>query len=248
MTNNELKLLLSLKDRKSRYGHNMFIAEGVKLLEEFLSSSFPIKKIYCTSSFYEKSSIPSDIDCETIPAKELQRISNLTTAQEVVMLCPIIESKLDAKELPLKISLVLDGINDPGNLGTIIRIADWFGIENIVCSKQTVDVYNSKVIQASMGSITRIKLHYTNLIDFITEQKRSNNTVVYGAVLNGENIYNTAINKHGLIVIGSESHGISEEVQMLLDKKIKIPSYGKGAESLNAAVATGIICSVFASK
>ncbi|MBO4308077.1 MAG: RNA methyltransferase [Bacteroidales bacterium] len=146
-----------------------------------------------------------------------------------------------------RLILALDDIQDPGNMGTIIRTADWFGIRDIVCSKETVDCYNPKVIQSSMGGIFRTKIEYTSLTDYLKKQAEKG-TAIYGAMLNGENVYNTLWHKPAIIVIGNEGKGISDDVAAIIQNRITIPNIGKSCESLNAAVATAILCSEFARK
>jgi TrmH family RNA methyltransferase len=198
--------------------------------------------------------ISSSIERFEIKATELERISALSTANEVIAVCEIPGydlNALNADSLKGKLTLVLDDIKDPGNLGTIIRIADWFGIENIVCSNETVDSFNPKVVQATMGSVSRIKVYYADLEEFLKVQSSKLKVPVYGALLEGKNIYNEKLSSEGFIVIGNESRGISESIQALITDKISIPSFshyksnGGEAESLNAAIATSIICSEF---
>ena len=169
----------------------------------------------------------------------------------MLAVCEIPKYELNLESLKGKLTLVLDDIKDPGNLGTIIRIADWFGIENIVCSPETVDVFNPKVVQATMGSISRIMVHYVPLMEFLEVQSLKFKVPVYGALLEGKNIYNEKLSTEGLIVIGNESKGISEKLLPFITEKISIPTFshyksnGGEAESLNAAIATSIICSEF---
>ncbi|HEX8515690.1 MAG TPA: RNA methyltransferase, partial [Bacteroidia bacterium] len=176
------------------------------------------------------------------------------TPNEVLALCEIPVYSYDPAALKNELTLVLDDIKDPGNMGTIIRIADWFGIGNVVCSLNSVDIFNSKVVQATMGSIARINIHYADLDVFIEEQTRLNELSVFGALLEGESIYSMELPAKGLIVIGNESKGISDDIQKLITNKISIPSFSHfkhssgEAESLNAAVATAVICSEFRRK
>ncbi len=273
LSKNQISFINSLKQKKYREEHQLFIAEGVKIVSELLNSSIVVKQIYATSEFLRNNKIPNTVERFEIKENELERISALTKANEVLAVCEVPSYELNGLEnetLKGKLTLVLDDIKDPGNLGTIIRIADWFGIENIVCSSETVDAFNSKVVQATMGSIARIKIHYVDLISFIKQienvtqsatEKGSSRSVtlsgvegqypIYGALLEGKNIYSEKLSSEGLIVIGNESRGISEEVQILITNKISIPSFshykqgGGEAESLNAAIATSIICSEF---
>jgi TrmH family RNA methyltransferase len=176
--------------------------------------------------------------CE-ISVTELEKISSLKTPQEVLALIKTPNwPALQHDQLKGKFSLVLDGIQDPGNMGTIIRIADWFGINNIICSDDTVDAYNPKVVQACMGSLARVKVHYIPLVDFLTKIKLP----VFGALLDGENIYDTDFGKEGLVIMGNEGNGLRPEIAKLVSKAITIPRIGK-AESLNVAIATALFCS-----
>ena len=181
--------------------------------------------------------------CE-ISVTELEKISTLKTPQEVLALVKMPQwPVLQYEHLKGKFSLVLDGIQDPGNLGTIIRIADWFGIENIICSDDTVDAYNPKVVQACTGSLARVKVHYARLNDFLPGVKLP----VFGALLDGSNIYKTDFGSEGLLVVGNEGNGIRPEVQKLVGKAVTIPRIGK-AESLNVAIATALFCSEITRK
>ncbi|MBL4653618.1 MAG: RNA methyltransferase [Flavobacteriales bacterium] len=231
LTNNKIKLINSLKLKKNRDAHGLFLCEGEKVVKEFLNSKFEIEDVFST----DLNVFPEAIK---VSSKELSRISHLKTPGNVLGLLRIPQYKFDISQLSDKITIALDNLKDPGNLGTIIRIADWFGIENIICSAECVDVYNPKVVQSTMGSLTRVNTYNVNLQEII----RQTTVKSYGAVLEGDNIYNASKINEGVIVFGNESNGIGEEVMSLLDNKITIPRIG-GAESLNAAVSAGIICS-----
>jgi TrmH family RNA methyltransferase len=182
--------------------------------------------------------VSGNIKLQEVSATELEKMSNLTTPQEVIALVKMPEViEVEPQKMAGKFTLVLDGIQDPGNLGTIIRTADWFGIANIICSEDTVDAYNPKVVQATMGSLSRINLHYADLLLLLPEIKQP----VFGAMLHGENIYQTNFGKEGLILMGNEGNGIRPEIQALISRQITIPQSGK-AESLNVAIATAIFC------
>ncbi len=181
--------------------------------------------------------------CE-ISVTEFGKISSLKTPQDVVAQIKIPEwPVLKQNDLKGRFSLVLDGVQDPGNMGTIIRIADWFGIVHIICSEDTVDIYNPKVVQASMGSLARVKVHYTDLSEFFGQIKLP----IYGALLDGESIYDTDFGTEGLLLMGNEGNGIRPEIQKLATKAVTIPRIGK-AESLNVAIATALFCSESARK
>lgn len=263
LTKSQTKYINSLKQKKNRESQGLFIAEGIKIVSALggLNSSsssiestnggqegIKIRAIYSSVNF-QLSIFNYPIEVIRIKENELKKISSLTTPNEVLAICEIPKYKLDTKTLSKKITLVLDTIQDPGNLGTIIRVADWFGIENIICSNDTVEVYNPKVVQATMGSIARVKVHHVQLEKFLSDVRRQMPDVrIFGAVLNGENLYEKNLSKEGMIVIGNESKGISDELLPFITDKIKIPSYSNGAtsaESLNAAIAAAIICSEF---
>ncbi len=251
LSKNQIKFVNSLKQKKYREEHNLFIAEGTKIVPELFVSDIIVKQVYATSEFFRNNKIASTIERFEIKENELERISALMTANEVLAVCETPQHQLKMDSLKDKLTLVLDDIKDPGNLGTIIRIADWFGIENIVCNNDTVNAFNPKVVQATMGSISRIKIYYTDLIDFLKNQESSIKNQVFGALLGGESIYEKTLPLNSFIIIGNESKGISEKLLPFITDKISIPSFSHyktvsgEAESLNAAVATSIICSEF---
>jgi TrmH family RNA methyltransferase len=236
LSQQEIKRIRRLGQKKYRKEQGLFIAEGPKVVNELLHSGYKPVKIYSIEK----------IDCpalKIISYKELERISFLTTPNKVLGIFEIktFKEKWNGKGL----ALALEDIRDPGNMGTIIRIADWFGIVNVFCSMTCVDVYNPKVIQATMGSIARVKVRYVELPLFLKEMKSiSKELKIYGAVMNGKNIYGEKLAKEGIIIIGNEARGISDELIQYVSDRITIPLFGK-AESLNAAVATAIICSEF---
>ena len=236
LSKNEVKFIQSLCHKKQRQQEGLFIAEGVKLVEEIIQSDYHIKKIFATDKWQtEKAEIKAITTF--VSEDELARISGLQTPNQVLA----IVNQQVIKELPQlegKLTLVLDGIQDPGNMGTIIRIADWFGISQIMCSPNTVELYNPKVIQGTMGSFLRVKVWYGNLMELFNSTK----VPVFGALLEGECVYHTHKPKEGIILIGNEGQGISKDLLPLINHPITIPKIG-GAESLNAAVATGIILS-----
>jgi TrmH family RNA methyltransferase len=248
LSKNKIKYLQSLKNQKFREKYGKFIAEGDKLVRELINSDLIIEEIYSLKDWIDQTDIPSNINVTEIKPEELEKISNLKTPNKVVAVINIPSGENININFETDLILVLDQIKDPGNLGTIIRIADWFGIKNIVCSENTVEVYNPKVIQATMGSISRVKLIYKNLQEFFGTIPL--NIPVYGSFLNGDNIYSSELTPNGLIIIGNESKGISDELNCFINKKITIPSFSvnKSAESLNASIATAIIISEFRRK
>jgi TrmH family RNA methyltransferase len=251
LSKNQIKFVNSLKQKKYREEHNLFIAEGAKIVPELLASGITVKQVFATSAFLRQHQLDASIGRFEIKEAELERISTLMTPNEALALCEMPAYQFERDTFKDGLTLVLDEIKDPGNMGTIIRIADWFGISHIVCSPTSVDVFNPKVVQATMGSIARIKIYYTDLPAFLKEQTEMHQLPVFGALLEGESIYATQFPGKGLIVIGNESKGISEEVQQLVSNRVSIPSFshfsqsGGEAESLNAAIATAIICSEF---
>ena len=235
LNKNELKYIQSLCQKKQRQAEGLFIAEGTKLAEELLKSRYRIRKLYALADWAEQYSGTAEL--VTVTDIELERISSLQTPNKVLA---VVEQESPHKEPVLnnQLTLVLDGIQDPGNLGTIIRIADWFSIKQIIASGDTVELYNPKVVQSTMGSITRVEVWYKDLDFFLQSVKQP----VYGALLNGKNMHSEPPVTEGLLVIGNESKGISKELIPYISHPITIPRLG-GAESLNAAVATGIIVS-----
>lgn len=231
ITKNQVKLIRSLQQKKYRKENNLFVVEGIKNIEELLKSNFEIDSLYATNDWdgvYDNTISVSN--------KALNQMSSLSTADKVLALVKIPEVKKTTTE---GLILVLDNINDPGNLGTIIRTADWFGVSQIVCSENSVDCYNPKVVQSTKGSIFRTNISYTNLQSFL----EGVNLPVYGATLNGENIRKEKL-KEGVILMGSESHGIKDDLMKFVTNEIFIPKFGE-AESLNVAIATSIILHEF---
>ena len=234
----QAKYIQSLGQKKHRDEYGVFIAEGPKVVGELLQTG-AVQHLYALKGWIDANKhIIGKVDTVEISEAELEKISHLTTPNQVLAIVrkyerqPLIQTKG-------KFVLVLDTIQDPGNLGTIIRTADWFGIDQLVCSSDCADIYNSKVVQSTMGSIARVKVLYANLTEWLSSQ---NEVQIFGAFLDGQDI--TSMNKpgDGIIVIGNESKGINSEIIQLINVRITIPQKG-GAESLNAAVATGIILS-----
>jgi TrmH family RNA methyltransferase len=221
-----------LSDKKVRLETGCFIAEGVKLVGEMIAAGYPLKAVYALDSW---ESPDTTLEVTRIEAFELEKMSMLQTPNQVLAVA-MMPQKKEALELAGPLTIVLDGIQDPGNMGTIIRTADWFGITQIVASEDTVDVYNPKVIGATMGSFMRVTVTYKNLADWMPTVKLP----VYGALLEGENVFTIKTPQKGLLVIGSEGKGIRENILDLITHPVTIPKTG-GAESLNAGIAAGII-------
>lgn len=233
LSNNQKKYLNSLKQKKYRNQYSSFIVEGEKMVNELVASDFEIEAVYGVEDLI---SYPSIIE---ISEKELASLSLLKTPNKYFA---VAKQKKVIDIVSDGLTIVLDNIQDPGNLGTIIRIADWFGISTIVCSPTCVDLYNPKVVQATMGSLFRIDVVYSDLTSFLAKNKER---AIYGALLGGENVYETTIQKdNAILIMGNESKGISAELIPFINHKITIPQFGK-AESLNVAVATAILCSEY---
>ncbi|MCI2229185.1 RNA methyltransferase [Polaribacter sp. MSW13] len=237
ISKNQLKLITSLSQKKYRQKHKLFVAEGVKVVNELLSSSFKVVTLFCTEDFL------SDVSKDyiiTISETDLKKISNLKTPNKVLGLFQMPEDKpLHNKGL----IVALDDINDPGNLGTIIRLCDWFGVSELICSTKTVDCYNQKVVQASMGSLTRISIHYVDLNKYLTEI----NLPTFIADMDGVNVYSNPLPKEAVLIMGNEANGVSDKIKDSVSNKIAIPRFGETqeTESLNVATATAILLSEF---
>ena len=246
LSKNQIKYLHSLRLGKFRDLNRAFIAEGVKLIEDLLASHYKIHIIYGTPAWIESHQrliASQEFVIEELTEEELKKVSNLVTPNEVLAVVGYPDTVVPSPDTSGQIILLLDRIQDPGNLGTIMRTADWFGISNIFCSTDTVDVFNPKVVQATMGSICRVNIHYVDLKDFLTGLPE--NWQKYGTISDGDNIYETELEFPAAVLIGNESKGISEDYFPMLSHRVGIPSRSKGAESLNASVAAGIICSEF---
>ena len=245
ISKNLIKHLNSLKLAKFRDMNNCFIAEGPKLAEEFLRSEFTIEKLICAQDWHDQfiNIIDEKTELVIISENDLKKVSNLSTPNKVLAVIQKPDYKLSMNNIDDDLVLILDDIRDPGNLGTIIRLADWYGMNNIYCSKETVDVFNPKVIQSTMGSFCRVKVNYLDLTELLSELK--DKYKIFGSDMSGQNIYQQKLPEKSAIIIGNEANGISEEIFSLVDEKMMIPSFRKGAESLNASVATAILVSEY---
>ncbi|MGP1465203.1 RNA methyltransferase [Prevotella koreensis] len=247
LSKNLIKYIHSLEMKKFRTREGVFVAEGPKVVEDLMEVMRP-KRLIATNEWINNKQTDG-IEIDIVTEEELARLSFLQHPQQVLAVFPIFsnnQSEDYTKELKGKLTLALDSVQDPGNLGTIIRIADWFGIETVICSHETADVYNPKVVQATMGSIARVKVIYTDLQK--TLKHLSESLPIYGTFLNGDNIYKSNLSYEGVIVMGNEGRGISQEVAKLITKKILIPNYPEGrksTDSLNVAIATAITCAEF---
>ena len=241
ISKNQLKYIRQLEQKKYRRRENRFVAEGTKVVGDLLQRYRP-EAVFATSEWQA----PAGITPQLVTDDELRRISFLQHPQQVLALFPIPSSfTFHFSLFTNNLSLVLDGVQDPGNLGTIIRIADWFGISTIVCSEDTVDAWNPKVVQATMGSIARVNILYTDLPAFLDSLPAD--FPVYGTFLDGDNIYTQELTPEGLIIMGNEGNGITDAVRAKVNRRLLIPDFHQGetADSLNVAIATAITCSEF---
>jgi len=250
LSKGNLKFVQSLRIKKHRDIHQQFIIEGDKLVTGFLHSDWIVTQLLATSEWLEQQSEWVKKKPEQtieITHHELNKISAHKTPNQVMAVAKKLDYSMNWKEISSHLTIFLDEIQDPGNFGTILRIASWFGINNVVCSISTVDLYNPKVVQATMGALLKVKVHYVEPVPFLTEFSKSG-VPVYGTLPGGKSIYETPLVQKGVIILGNESHGISNELSSFITDEISIPefgSFGKEIESLNVAVAAGIICSEF---
>lgn len=244
LSKNRIKYIRSLEQKKNRKADKVFLAEGPKLVGDLLGH-FSCQFLLATSEWLSRNQPLSVTDVTEVSEEELSRASLLKTPQQVLAVFRQPDEKTDVSVISRSLCLALDDVQDPGNLGTIVRLADWFGIEHIFCSPNTVDIYNPKTVQATMGGIARVRLHYTPLPELIRSLK---DIPVYGTFLDGENMYGQSLSKNGLIVMGNEGNGIGKEVKSLINRKLYIPNYPASretAESLNVAIATAVVCAEF---
>ena len=239
-----IKKIHALDMRKFRRNERLFVAEGPKLVDELCATMKPVYIAALPEWISEKAKIVSGTEYDIVTSDELQRASLQKNPQQVIALFPIPEHRFCTEQLKDELVLMLDGVQDPGNLGTIARIADWFGIRNILCSAETADIYNPKAVQATMGALARVKFHYTDLLQLLSQYDGP----VYGTFLDGENIYGQELSENGIIVMGNEGKGISQGVGEMINRRLYIPNYPIGTqttESLNVAIATSIVCAEF---
>ncbi len=246
LSKNKIKYIQSLKDKKYRDEYGTFVVEGDKMIAELISF-VKCQLLIATPDFIQTNQIKDYRIDEIIEVSksELSKASFLKNPQQALAVFYQPQYLLDASLLKEQLVLALDCIQDPGNLGTIIRLADWYGIENIICSMDTVDVYNPKVVQATMGALARVKVHYVDLYNYL---KNTQGLPLYGTFLDGDNMYQQKLSETGIIVMGNEGNGISSQIESLITNKLFIPNYPQEritSESLNVAVATAIICTEF---
>lgn len=238
LSQNKIKQIRGLHQKKNREEQGLFLVEGEKMVLEVLRNSPQLVR-YCVVVEGFENELVNKVESFVCSAEELKKISTLTTPNKLIA----VVEKLTFLPENQSLILALDSIQDPGNLGTIIRTADWFGIKRIVCSKTTVDCYNTKVIQASMGSFLRVEVVYLDLHDYLSKS----DLPVYGALLEGENVYQSKLNTPGILLMGNEGNGISEDLKQFITDPVTIPQFGS-AESLNVAVATSILLSEFSRR
>lgn len=241
MTKAEIQLVRALADKRGRAEHGLFVAEGEKLIGEIRASLLRVRKIFALEGVFDGAEV------ETVSPHDMERLSLLKTAGNSLALVEIPRHQLETRHLGDRLTLALDDVQNPGNLGTIIRLADWYGIGDIVCSPATADCFNPKVVQATMGAILRVRVHYTPLAPFLREAA-ANDIPIYGTFLEGTNIYGAELTPTGIVVMGNEGRGVTPKVAATVTHKLFIPPYPadrRTTESLNVAMATGIVCSEF---
>ena len=241
MTKAEIQLVRSLADKRGRTEHGLFLAEGGKLITELRTSHLHVRKIYALEGLFEGEEV------EVVSPRDMERLSQLKTPSNSVALVEIPHERLHPEVLRKHLVLALDEVQNPGNLGTIIRLADWFGIGDILCSEGTADCFNPKVVQATMGAILRVRVHYTDLAKTLARAV-GDGIPVYGTFLEGENIYESRLSPTGIVVMGNEGRGVTPTVAQCISRKLFIPPWPvdrRGSESLNVAMATGIVCAEF---
>lgn len=236
LSKGQIKLINSLSQKKYRQKNALFVAEGIKVIKELLNSNFELERLFSEADLF----FTENNKMQLLEANELKKITKLATPQTALALFKIPQKKQTIIE---DFIVALDGVRDPGNLGTIIRLCDWFGVKQLLCSKDTVDCYNEKVVQATMGSIARVEVIYGDLAEEISKL----DLPVFGTFMNGENIYESSLSSKGILVLGNEANGISDEIKQLSKHQISIPQFGetKNTESLNVATATAILLSEF---
>lgn len=244
ISKNLIKYIRSLELKKNRIKEGVFVAEGPKVVSDLSETSIPCQ-LLATEEWFKANNINIRQQDSIVTEEELRKISFLKHPQHVIGTFKIPTPEIDINICKHELCLALDKVQDPGNLGTIIRIANWFGISTIFCSNDTADAYNPKVIQATMGSIAHVNIIYTDLNELI--EHKPANVLVYGTALNGENIYSQELTPTGIIIMGNEGNGISPQILSKLDKSLLIPSYqqNRKADSLNVAMATALICAEF---
>ena len=243
LSKNKLKFIRSLKEKKYRDEYDVFVAEGNKLVAELLTNS-KCKLLVAEKSFLESVNLSHAEEALEVNEGELSQISFVKNPQQALGV--FYKKTIDENvNITSQLVLALDGIQDPGNMGTIVRLADWYGIRHIFCSSDTADIYNPKVVQATMGAIARVDVHYVDLLAFLDKHS---DLPIYGTLLNGENMYQQELTQNGILIMGNEGNGIRPETEKRITKRLFIPTYPMGqhsSESLNVAIATAIVCAEF---
>lgn len=242
MTKADIQFVRSLDDKRVRDTERLFVAEGAKLVEEIVASTMKVRRIYTTRDDVEGQSV------ERIERRDMERISQLKTPTDTLAVVCQPRHELNLDRVFGGLVLALDGVQNPGNMGTILRLADWFGVEDVVCSAECADCYNSKVVQATMGAILRVRVHYVESFPQFLDEALRRDVPVYGTLLDGKNIYNERLSERGVVVMGNEGRGVSDACRSRLTHALLIPPYPQDAptsESLNVAMATGIVLAEF---
>jgi RNA methyltransferase, TrmH family len=245
LTSQQIKVVKSLQSKKFRYEQGLFVAEGDKLVSDLLQGNLTFKSVYHTVLWAPPANCPPSLFIQ-VSGKEMERMSGLVNPSSVLATIEYPNYRVNKSDIVNNLTLALDDVQDPGNVGTILRLADWFGIDTILCSHGTADAFAPKVVQASMGSVSRVKVVYCNLLE--TLMSYSSSIPIYGAFMDGANIYNANLQAKGIVVLGNEGSGICPDIEKLITQKISIPSFASGrksVESLNVAMASAIICSEF---
>ena len=240
MTRSEIRFIRSLADKQARTAAGLFVAEGSKLIGEIFASGWEVEALYSTRDSFGGRAV-------MVSPSDMERISMLKTPNDSLATVRIPVFKTPRTADAARLALALDGVRNPGNMGTIIRLADWFGIEDVYCSEDSADCFNPKVVQATMGAILRVRVHYTELAACLSAAA-AQGIPVYGTFLEGENIYGSELTPEGIVVMGNEGRGVTEAVARTVTRKLFIPPWPadrRGSESLNVAMATGIVCSEF---
>lgn len=241
MTKADIQLVRALADKRGREEHGLFVAEGEKLIGELCASHLRVRRIFALDGLF------AEAGAETVSPREMERLSLLKTPSNSLALVEIPRYRPETATPGDRLVLALDEVQNPGNLGTIVRLADWFGIRDVVCSANSADCFNPKVVQATMGAILRVRVHYTDLPRFLEESVRGG-VPVYGTFLEGENLYSADLTPGGIVVMGNEGRGVSAETARCVTRKLLIPPFPadrRTTESLNVAMATGIVCAEF---
>lgn len=247
ISKNKVKFLAGLQQKKQREETKLYVAEGRKLMKEILLTRKNIHSVYALQAWFDENEhlLPKDVERDVVTEDEMKKISSMMSPQDVLCVVSQEDVALDDDDLSGALTLALDSIQDPGNMGTILRLAAWFGISTVLCSRGTVDIYNPKVVQATMGALCWVKVHYVDLPSTLQRLREEKKLPVYGTFLDGDDVYASSLEKRGVVVVGNEGNGISVNVEREVTHRLLIPSFSQSGsvESLNVSVATAIICS-----